>query len=76
MAKPKKKAAKKREKKVVPSGHAYIQATFNNTIVTISDKDGNVVCWSSAGISRVQRFAQRNPVCFPAGGSHRCEEGP
>ena len=49
MAKPKKKSARKREKKVVPSGHAYIQATFNNTIVTISDNEGNVVCWSSAG---------------------------
>ena len=49
MAKAKKKTAKKRERKVVPSGHAYIQATFNNTIVTISDTEGNVVCWSSAG---------------------------
>ena len=49
MAKGKKRIAKKREKKVVPAGHAYIQATFNNTIVTISDTEGNVVCWSSAG---------------------------
>jgi small subunit ribosomal protein S11 len=49
MAKPKKKSGRKREKKIVPSGHAYIQATFNNTIVTISDPEGNVVCWSSAG---------------------------
>ena len=49
MAKGKKKTRKKREKKIVPAGHAYIQATFNNTIVTISDTDGNVVCWSSAG---------------------------
>ncbi len=49
MAKPKKKASKRREKKVVPTGRAYIQATFNNTIVTISDTEGNVVCWSSAG---------------------------
>ena len=49
MAKGKKGTAKKREKKVVPVGHAYIQATFNNTIVTISDTEGNVVCWSSAG---------------------------
>ena len=49
MAKAKKKSAKKREKKVVPVGHAYIQATFNNTIVTISDTEGNTVCWSSAG---------------------------
>lgn len=49
MAKAKKKAAKRREKKVVPAGHAYIQATFNNTIVTISDTEGNTVCWSSSG---------------------------
>ena len=49
MAKGKKRTGKKREKKIVPAGHAYIQATFNNTIVTISDTEGNVVCWSSAG---------------------------
>ena len=49
MAKGKKKTGKKREKKIVPAGHVYIQATFNNTIVTISDTDGNVVCWSSSG---------------------------
>jgi len=49
MAQPKKKGAKKKEKKVVPAGAAHIQATFNNTVVTISDLEGNVVCWSSAG---------------------------
>jgi small subunit ribosomal protein S11 len=40
---------KKKEKKNVPRGVAHIQATFNNTIVTITDIDGNVVAWSSAG---------------------------
>ncbi len=40
---------KKKEKKVVPHGIAHIQATFNNTIITITDPDGNVLCWSSAG---------------------------
>ena len=49
MAQPKKKGAKKKEKKIVPSGVAHIQATFNNTTVTIADLEGNVVCWSSAG---------------------------
>ena len=39
----------KKEKKNVPSGIVYIQATFNNTIVTITDKKGNVLAWSSAG---------------------------
>ncbi len=41
--------SKKKEKKVVPHGIAHIQATFNNTIVTITDPEGNVLCWSSGG---------------------------
>ena len=54
MAKPpaktgKKKTFKKKEKKHIPVGIVHIQATFNNTIVTISDANGNVVSWSSAG---------------------------
>ena len=49
MAKAKKKSSKRREKKIVPAGHVYVQATFNNTIVTICDTEGNVVCWSSSG---------------------------
>jgi small subunit ribosomal protein S11 len=49
MAQPKKKGAKKKEKRIVPAGLAYIQASFNNTVVTIADLEGNVVCWSSAG---------------------------
>src|SRR2546421_11745704 len=49
-AKPaKKKTFKKKEKRTVHSGIVHIQATFNNTIVTIADQEGNVVCWSSAG---------------------------
>ncbi|MEF9425673.1 MAG: 30S ribosomal protein S11 [Candidatus Mariimomonas ferrooxydans] len=40
----------KKEKKVVHVGAAYIQATFNNTIITITDPNGNVVTWSSAGV--------------------------
>jgi small subunit ribosomal protein S11 len=50
-AEPKKerKGAKKKEKRVVPHGIAHIQATFNNTIVSISDPEGNILTWSSAG---------------------------
>ncbi len=40
---------KRKEKKNVPSGVAHIKATFNNTIVTITDKEGNVLCWASGG---------------------------
>jgi len=47
LAKPKK--AKRREKKNIPHGHAHIQSTFNNTIVTISDPQGNTISWASSG---------------------------
>jgi small subunit ribosomal protein S11 len=40
---------KKRERRVVPHGVVHIQATFNNTIITISDAEGRAVSWSSAG---------------------------
>mgnify|MGYP001574693178 CR=1 FL=1 len=45
----KKKQFKKREKKIVHGGTVHIQASFNNTLVTITDTQGNVVSWSSAG---------------------------
>jgi small subunit ribosomal protein S11 len=40
---------RKREKKSVPRGRAYIQATFNNTLITLTDPNGNVLAWASAG---------------------------
>lgn len=46
----KEKAKKKKMAKGVTSGIAHIQATFNNTIITITDKQGNVICWSTPGI--------------------------
>ena len=45
----KKKAFKKKERKHVPFGVVHIQASFNNTIITITDPEGAVVAWSSAG---------------------------
>ena len=45
----KKKVFKKKEKKVVPQGIVHIQATFNNTLVSITDLNGNLVAQSSAG---------------------------
>ena len=45
----KKEFKKKRERRVVPHGVAHIQATFNNTAITITDPDGRTICWSSAG---------------------------
>lgn len=48
-SKPSTKKGKKKEKKNVPMAIANVAASFNNTIVTISDPTGNIICWSSAG---------------------------
>src|SRR5947208_12796905 len=45
----KKKSFKKKEKRTVHTGTVHVQATFNNTIVTIADQEGNTISWSSAG---------------------------
>jgi small subunit ribosomal protein S11 len=50
MAKAQTRSKKKKEKKNIPTGVAHIKATFNNTLVTITDPSGNVVSWSSAGV--------------------------
>ncbi|MBP5977649.1 30S ribosomal protein S11 [Brasilonema sp. CT11] len=46
-----KKSGSKKLKRNVPNGIAYIQSTFNNSIVTISDQNGDVISWASAGSS-------------------------
>ena len=40
---------RRRERKSVPVGRAYVQSTFNNTIITLTDPSGNVIAWGSAG---------------------------
>jgi small subunit ribosomal protein S11 len=45
----KKAVKRRREKKNVSEGAVHVRATFNNTIVTITDKDGNTISWASAG---------------------------
>lgn len=49
MARPRKKTKKKKVKKEVGFGIAYIRSTFNNTIITITDQQGNSLCWASSG---------------------------
>lgn len=45
----KRSSGKKRDRRSVPHGHAYIHATFNNTQVCITDPEGGVLCWGTAG---------------------------
>jgi len=49
VARPKGSRGKKKVKKNIPQGVAHIQATFNNTIITITDPQGNAISWASAG---------------------------
>ena len=58
-----KKATKqrRREKKNVPSGHVHIQATFNNTIITITDPTGAVISWGSAGTAGFKGSLKSTP---------------
>src|SRR6188768_43761 len=57
-----KKATKqrRRERKNVPQGHVHIQATFNNTIITITDLNGAVVSWGSAGAAGAAKRAMEH----------------
>ena len=52
---------RRRERKQIPRGRAYIQATFNNTIVTLTDPAGNVVSWSTAGASGFKGSRKSTP---------------
>ena len=52
---------KRRVKKNVANGIAHIQSTFNNTIVTVSDVNGNVISWSSAGASNFKGSRKSTP---------------
>jgi small subunit ribosomal protein S11 len=49
MARPRRKTKKKKVRKEIGFGIAYIQSTFNNTIITITDQQGNSLCWASSG---------------------------
>lgn len=61
----KKPRGRKKERKNIPSGVAHIQSTFNNTVVTITDGQGNVLAWSSAGTSGFKGSRKGTP--FAAG---------
>lgn len=53
--------SRRKVKKVVPQGQVHVYATFNNTIVTFTDKKGNTLCWSSAGNSGFKGSRKSTP---------------
>jgi small subunit ribosomal protein S11 len=52
---------KRKEKKSVYEGNVYIQATFNNTIITITDLNGNTIAWSSSGTHQFRGAKKSTP---------------
>ena len=58
---PKQKKPKKKIKKNITTGVAYVTATFNNTIITITDESGNVIAWSSAGAKGFKGWRKSTP---------------
>ncbi|MBI2303381.1 MAG: 30S ribosomal protein S11 [Chloroflexi bacterium] len=61
MAKEKRTRVRRRERKLVPRGRAYVQSTFNNTLVTITDPQGNVISWRSAGAAGFKGSRKSTP---------------
>ncbi len=59
----------RRERKNVPSGRAYIYATFNNTIITVTDANGNAICWFSGGTSGFNGSRKSTPYAAQIAGT-------
>ncbi len=61
MARGKRSSGRKKEKKNVPSGICHITATFNNTVISFSDPQGNVIAWSSTGAAGFKGSRKSTP---------------
>ncbi len=61
MAKARRRSTKKKVKKNIPTGLAHIRSTFNNTIITFTDSNGNVVSWATSGMSGFKGSKKSTP---------------
>ena len=64
---------KKRERKNITSGVAHVNASFNNTMITITDAQGNAIAWSSAGTMGFKGSRKSTPYAGADGGRGRGE---
>ena len=64
-------SSKKRVKKVVVDGVAHIHASFNNTIITISDRQGNALCWATSGGSGFRGSRKSTPFAAQVAAERR-----
>ena len=70
----KRTGGRRRERKVVPSGRAYVQSTFNNTVVTITDTQGHTISWASAGTVGFKGSKKSTPFAAQLAGSTTAKE--
>ncbi len=68
------KKVKKKKKKNIPKGKVYIQASFNNTIVTVTDMAGNVISWSSSGLMAFRGSKKSTPYAAQVAAANAAEK--
>ncbi len=70
-----KKRGRKRERKAVPAGRAYIHSTFNNTVVTLTDPKGNVLAWGSSGTAGFKGSRKGTPYAAQLAAQETARKG-
>ena len=73
MAQKRRSKGRRRERKSIPAGRAYIQSTFNNTIVTLTDPQGNVIAWASSGTAGFKGSRKGTPYAAQLAAKHASE---
>jgi len=74
MANPRQRTSKKKVKKGISEGAVHIQATFNNTIITITDAAGNTVSWASAGSQGFKGSRKSTPFAAQMAAQEACKK--
>jgi small subunit ribosomal protein S11 len=66
---------KRRERKAIPKGRAYIQSTFNNTIITLTDPSGNAIAWGSSGTAGFKGSRKGTPYAAQLAAEQTAKKG-
>jgi small subunit ribosomal protein S11 len=66
---------KKKEKKLISKGRAYIQSTFNNTVITITDQSGNTIAWGSSGTAGFKGSRKGTPYAAQLAAEQAAHKG-
>ncbi|MCU0576649.1 MAG: 30S ribosomal protein S11, partial [Desulfobacterota bacterium] len=74
MAKVRQKTGRRKTRKEVSEGVVHIQATFNNTIITITDLQGNTLSWSSAGAQGFKGSRKSTPFAAQVAAQEACKK--